>query len=70
MTVSSPQELLSRLQPSARVEEDRLVVADPDRFRSEVIDALVFEAVFNEDAGLRDAGRWDRRERADVGQPP
>ena len=33
-------------------------VTQPQRFRSDVIDALVFDAVFNADPGLRDAARW------------
>ena len=58
MTVSSAQELLGRLAPSATLDGDRLTVSDPTRFRGELVDDLVFEAVFNPDEGLRDAARW------------
>jgi len=58
MTVSSPQELLDRLSPIATLEGDQLSIADPARFRAELVDDLVFEAVFNRDAGMRDAARW------------
>src|SRR6266513_343751 len=58
MTVSSSRELIDHLSPSAGLEADRLTVHDANRFRSEVIDDLVFEAVFNADGGLRDAARW------------
>ena len=55
---SSPPELLDRLSPAARLDGDRLVVSQPDRFASHVIDDLVFDAVFNDDPGLREAARW------------
>jgi fructose/tagatose bisphosphate aldolase len=58
MTVSSVQELLDRLSPAAKLDGERLTIADPARFRGEPIDDLVFEAVFNPDVGLRDAARW------------
>src|SRR5437868_420970 len=55
---SSAPELLGRLSPAARLDADRLVVSQPDRFASHHIDDLVFDAVFNDDPGLRDAARW------------
>src|SRR6185437_11719223 len=55
---ASVQELLDRLSPAARLDGNRLIVAQPDRFASDVIDGLVFDAVFNDDEGLRDAARW------------
>ena len=58
MTVSTARQLIDRLAPSAGLEGDRLTVHDADTFRSEVIDQLVSEAVFNADGGLRDAARW------------
>jgi fructose/tagatose bisphosphate aldolase len=58
MTVSSAKELIDRLSPSATLDGDRLSITDPARFRTDVVDGLVFEAVFNPDAGLRDAARW------------
>src|SRR5947207_615164 len=58
MTVSTARQLIDRVAPSAGLEGDRLTVHDADTFRSEVIDQLVSEAVFNADGGLRDAARW------------
>ena len=58
MTVSSAQELTDLVSTAARLEGGQLAVIQPQRFRSDVIDALVFEAVFNADPGLRDAARW------------
>jgi fructose/tagatose bisphosphate aldolase len=58
MTVSSASELIDRISAAARLDGDRLIVDQPQRFRSEVVDELVFDAVFNDDAGLRDAARW------------
>ncbi len=58
MTVSSSQELVDLLSGAARISGDRLSVTDAGRFRSEVIDRLVREAVFNADEGLRTAARW------------
>ncbi len=58
MTVSSSKELLALLSGAAAIEGDRLVITDAARFRGEIIDRLVREAVFNPDGGLRDAARW------------
>ena len=58
MTVSSSQELLDLLSVPPRFPAATFLVTDADRFRGEVIDRLVREAVFNPDAGLRDAARW------------
>src|SRR5512141_2213796 len=58
MTVSSAQELLDRLAPAATLDGGHLSVSDPARFRGELVDDLVFDAVFNPDEGLRDAARW------------
>lgn len=58
MTASSAQELLERLAPTARLDGDRLQVTDRARFRDEKVDDLVFDAVFNPEAPLRDAARW------------
>jgi fructose/tagatose bisphosphate aldolase len=58
MTASSAQELLERLTPAARLTGDRMTITDVARFRGELIDDLVFDAVFNPDGGLRDAARW------------
>jgi fructose/tagatose bisphosphate aldolase len=58
MTVSSAQELRDLLSGAASIDGERLVVTDVARFRDAVIDRLVREAVFNPDAGLRDAARW------------
>ena len=58
MTFSSASELIDCISVAARLDGDRLIVDQPQQFRSEVIDELVFDAVFNDDAGLRDAARW------------
>jgi fructose-bisphosphate aldolase, class II len=58
MTASSARELLDRLAPVAQLEGHRLEISDDQRFRTELVDDLVFDAVFNPDAGLRDAARW------------
>ncbi len=58
MTVQAGAALVDRLSGVARVEGDRLVVSDPDAFRRDHLDDLVFQAVFDQDDGLRDACRW------------
>src|SRR5918992_2745266 len=58
MAFASADELRSRLEGVARFDGERLEIVDAARFREEVIDELVFEAVFNADEALRDAARW------------
>ncbi len=58
MTYASRDDLLDRLGTSARIVNDRLEITDERRFRDELIDELVFDAVFNPDEQLRDACRW------------
>ena len=58
MTSASADDLLARLDGTAHIEGSRLVVTDPPRFRREVIERLVNDAVFNPEEGLRDAARW------------
>src|SRR5713101_2846019 len=58
MTATSVQELLDRLEPTARLDGERFQVTDRVRLRDEKVDDLVFDAVFNPDAALRDAARW------------
>ena len=58
MTSASADDLLARLDGTARIEGSRLVVTEASRFRREVIERLVNDAVFNSDAELRDATRW------------
>ena len=58
MTSASADDLLARLDGTARIEGSRLVVTDPPRFRRDVIERLVNDAVFNPEAELRDAARW------------
>jgi len=55
--ISSASALLDLVSPAARLDGEGLTVTAPDRF-GDVIDQLVFEAVFNDDDGLRDAARW------------
>ena len=58
MTSPSADALLASLDGTARIANSRLEVTDAPRFRAEAIDRLVQDAVFNADAGLRDAARW------------
>jgi fructose/tagatose bisphosphate aldolase len=58
MTFDSADGLLHRLRGVARIDGDRLQVLDEAALRGELMDRLAFEAVFNPDAGLRDAARW------------
>ena len=58
MTTTTADGLVARLEGIGRIAGDRLEVTDPARLRGEVMDDLVREAVFNPDAGHRDAARW------------
>jgi fructose/tagatose bisphosphate aldolase len=58
MTLDNPRALVDRLRGIARIAEERLEVTDPSRFRNELLDDLVFEAVFNPDEGIRQVCRW------------
>jgi fructose-bisphosphate aldolase, class II len=58
MTIQSADALRARLQGVATIDGDRLDIADEGRFRSDLVDELVGEAVFNPDPALRDAARW------------
>ena len=58
MTSASADDLLARLDGTARIEGSRLTVTDPARFRREAIERLVDDAVFNPDQALRDGARW------------
>ncbi len=51
-------DLRARLQGIATIDGDRLTVTDADRFRAELIDDLVFAAVFEDDAAAREGARW------------
>ncbi|MGH2427621.1 MAG: class II fructose-bisphosphate aldolase [Candidatus Limnocylindria bacterium] len=58
MSYASGDDLLARLEGIARISGDRLEITDEARFREELTDELVFEAVFNADETVRDAVRW------------
>jgi tagatose 1,6-diphosphate aldolase GatY/KbaY len=58
MSYRSADDLLARLDGVARVAGDRLELLDEPRFRDELVDEIVFEAVFNEDPSLREACGW------------
>jgi fructose/tagatose bisphosphate aldolase len=58
MTSPIADRLLASLDGTARIAGSRLEVTDANRFRSEVIDRLVFDAVFDADQATRDAARW------------
>jgi fructose/tagatose bisphosphate aldolase len=58
MTFATADALLDRLHRIARVVGDRLAVDDAEAFRHELLDELVFDAVFHPDEPMRDAARW------------
>jgi tagatose 1,6-diphosphate aldolase GatY/KbaY len=58
MSYRSADDLIDRLGGSARISGDRLELLDERRFRDELVDEVVFEAVFNDDASLREACGW------------
>jgi len=58
VTAPAAQSLIDASAGIAEITGDRLRILDEQRFRSELVDALVVEAVFNPDADLRDAARW------------
>ena len=58
MSLATADDLRARLRGIATFSDAGLEVADEGRFREEVVDGLVFEAVFGADAGVRDAARW------------
>ncbi|HET6379921.1 MAG TPA: class II fructose-bisphosphate aldolase [candidate division Zixibacteria bacterium] len=58
MSMVSADTLVARLNGIACIRGHRLEVTDPARFRTEVLDDLVFDAVFHPDSDLRDAARW------------
>jgi fructose/tagatose bisphosphate aldolase len=58
MTLSPAADLRARLDGVATVTDDGLEIADERRFRGELLDGLVFDAVFADDPGARDAARW------------
>ena len=58
MSIATDTDLHARLEGIAGVTPDGLEVHDEAALRGPLMDDLVFEAVFNDDAGLRDAARW------------
>ena len=58
MTIATDTVLRARLKGIATITGSGLDVHDEAALRGELMDELVFEAVFNTDAGLRDAARW------------
>jgi fructose/tagatose bisphosphate aldolase len=58
MTLDNPRALVVGLQGVARIAGERLEVSDPARLRDDLIDEIVFEAVFHPDEGMREACRW------------
>ena len=58
MSTVTADDLRARLAGVATITDDGLEVSDERRFREEVVDGLAFEAVFAEDAAVRDAARW------------
>ena len=58
MSNGTVDDLVRRLEPVARISGTQLDIYDPDRFRDEHLDALVHDAVFADEPGVRDAARW------------
>jgi fructose/tagatose bisphosphate aldolase len=58
MTSAPTEALLAPLEGIAHLHGSRLEIEDPARFRTEVVDQLVLDAVFHSDAAARDAARW------------
>src|SRR3990172_12877761 len=58
MTTTTASGLRDSLAGIAIISGDRLQITDESRFRNELVDSLVFDAVFNHDEPLRDAARW------------
>ncbi len=58
MTLTPAADLATRLDGIAAIAGDGLNIRDERRFRDELLDGLVFDAVFAADPGLRDAARW------------
>jgi fructose-bisphosphate aldolase, class II len=58
VTVSRSTSFAQRLDGIARIDGDRLHIDDERRFGEEVLDELVFDAVFEPDTDMRDASRW------------
>jgi len=58
MTLTSAADLRSRLEGVAVIGADGVDLLDERRFREELLDELVFDAVFHADARVREATRW------------
>jgi fructose/tagatose bisphosphate aldolase len=58
VSIATDTDLRARLAGIADVGPAGLTVHDEGALRGPLMDDLCFEAVFNEDAGLRDAARW------------
>ncbi len=58
MSIATDTDLRARLEGVATITGSGLAVQDEAALRGELMDELVFEAVFNTDPGLRDAARW------------
>jgi fructose-bisphosphate aldolase, class II len=58
VSIATDSDLRARLAGVAEIGPDGLAVSDEAALRGPLMDDLVFEAVFNADAGLRDAARW------------
>lgn len=58
MQISTVADLRASLEGVIAITDDGVEVLDERRLRGELIDELVFESVFQDDAELRDAARW------------
>jgi fructose-bisphosphate aldolase, class II len=58
MTIATDRDLRDRLAGALDIGPHGVEVRDETLLRGPLMDDLVFEAVFNADAGMRDAARW------------
>ena len=58
MTVTPGSDLRARLDGAVAIRERGVDLLDESRFRGELLDALVFDAVFSADSDTRAAARW------------
>jgi fructose/tagatose bisphosphate aldolase len=58
VSIATDTDLRARLADVAEIGPTGLSVTDEPALRGPLMDDLVFEAVFNDDAALRDAARW------------
>ena len=58
MTFQSVKEMTDAVKPAATVSTDRVSVTNPAAMTGDLVDRLVWTAVFGSDAGLKGTARW------------